>query len=112
MGYKAIVGWAIVSVSLVLTALASPGEAALGCFREGGFSAATCDTVADCAPVGGVDCTVNFCVCDDGPVLCPCAAQPAPLLSQRGMLGSAALVCAIGLLGLLRRAGLARRDPA
>jgi hypothetical protein len=105
VGYKTIAGWILAAVALVLTGLESPAEAALGCSQDLGPSVATCDLVADCAPVGGVDCTMNLCVCPGSAIdpLCPCAV-PAPVLSPSGTFGAAALVAAIGLLTLWRTA--------
>lgn len=105
-----MVAWIIVAGSLVL-GLASRGEAALGCFRDEGFSAATCTEAADCALVGGVDCTgspgATICFCPGSVTdpFCPCAASiQAPVLSPGGNVGAVALVAAIGLLGLWRAA--------
>lgn len=113
MRRDAIAAWVLAAQFLVLTVLARPAGAQLGCFREEGFSAATCSVVADCGPVGGSDCTSGFCLCSGTPTepFCPCAIVEAPVLSPSGSLGAAALVAAIGLLGLWRTARM-RRDPA
>lgn len=104
MGRKAVIGWIIIVASLAFLALESRSEAALGCFRDTGFAAATCSADADCGVVGGVECTMGFCFCPNAGTapFCACAPQPAPVLSRPGMFGSALLVCAIGLLGLWR----------
>ena len=114
MRRKAMIGWAVVAASLMLVALDSPSEAALGCFRDTGFAAATCDVAADCAPVGGVDCTMGACYCPGSATepFCPCEALKAPALSQSGLLGSAVMVFAIGLFGLWRQTIRPRRNLA
>lgn len=106
MRHRAITGCILGVVFLLLTGLGSPADAALGCFREPGFSAATCTETADCVGVGGVDCTAGFCACPGSPTdpFCRCAAIHAPVLSPRGSLGAVALVALIGFLSLWRTA--------
>ncbi len=110
----------VLLVSLALAVLAPRSEAQLGCVGDVGFEMASCTTAADCAPVGGIDCTGFRCFCDtqDGP-FCPCeVAEPAPgvamapALSRGGQVGIVALLGAVGILGLWRRRAGSSRDLA
>jgi hypothetical protein len=98
-------------LGLMLVAARSDAQnGGLGCFSEPNSNPpmfATCDVAADCAPVGGVDCTSGICFCTSGSLspFCPClAAAPAPSLSGAALIGLIALLCAVGLFGLWRRA--------
>jgi len=107
----------VAAVSLLLAARPAPSEAALGCISivdvpVGGLpvqSVATCDTVADCAPVGGTDCTgsgPSFCACPAGPIspFCPCLLPAAaPAVSHSALMIMAVLLSIIGLIQLWRR---------
>lgn len=104
----------VIVASLALLGVAVRGEAELGCAREEGLPAiASCAITADCAPVGGVDCTSGLCLCSEGPLVpfCSCATTQAPALSAIGLTGLAAVLGTIGLFGLWRRTAR-RRDAS
>jgi len=117
MARKAMFGW-VVGMQLVLMALASRSEAALGCVNVGPPTGniATCTVDEDCLAVGGIGCSAppGFCVCGIDPELlpCPCIPSTAPALSHGILIGLAGLLTAAGLILLWRRAGGSERDLA
>lgn len=112
MRRMATMGGALAALWLVLGAFVAPAAAQLGCFRDGSFSAATCNVTADCAAVGGTDCTAGFCACPGAPTapFCACPVVHAPVLSPAASAGAAVLVAAIGFFSLWR-SGRIRRAP-
>jgi hypothetical protein len=121
MTRKSMYGLSLIVVALLLTAMAARSEAQLGCDTvnldvvTGGLpvrqGVATCSVAADCAFVGGIDCTAGgFCYCPNSVTdpFCHCAAAPAPTVSHAGLLGLAAMLITVGLLHLWRRGSRTR----
>lgn len=112
----------VVVVFVALVTLAERSHASLGCtdLRDtittsslpASERVASCDETADCAPVGGVECTGGLCLCPQGPLepFCSCLAPtaPAPVVSHSALIGLALLLSLIGLVQLWRRGNAVR----
>ena len=118
MRHATFIGVLILALTLFATR-SEAGRVGLGCFDENENDnepgIATCGIAADCAPVGGTDCTNGACLCTGGAQVpfcaCASAAAPAPVLSAPALVGLIGLLGAVGAIGILRRKGSGRRTP-
>jgi hypothetical protein len=111
MTRKALVG-RMVAVQVLIMALASHSAADLGCINAKDVSlefpnglVASCSVLADCAIVGGTDCTQGLCVCLGGgsSPFCPCVpTTQAPAMSHWGLIGLVGLLAAVAAVTLRR----------